>query len=102
MEINYESREMKDDLSLLAWELEGREKELINNTLRYIEELENELVEISNDKDKAKNLLGNNDYLVIKPTKCQIADSELCERMSEQGDDMDCFDCSCSCCLFQV
>lgn len=102
MEINYETREMKDDLSLLAWELEGRDKELLNKTLKYIEELEHKLIEISSDKNNAKKLLNDNEYLVIKPTKDQIADSELCERMSELGETMDCFDCSCSCCLFQV
>lgn len=99
--MDYEVREMKDDLSLLAWELEGRDKELINKTLKYIEKLENELVEVSNDKDKAKKLLRDNGYLIIKLTQGQIADSELCERMSEQGETMDCFDCSCSCCLVQ-
>lgn len=99
--MNYETREMKDDLNLLAWELEGRDKELINKTLKYIEKLENELVEVSNDKDKAKKLLRDNGYLIIKLTQGQIADSELCERMSEHGETMDCFDCSCSCCLVQ-
>ncbi|WP_404989306.1 hypothetical protein [Clostridium culturomicium] len=99
--MDYEVREMKDDLSLLAWELEGRDKELINKTLKYIEKLENELVEVSNDKDKAKKLLRDNGYLIIKLTQGQIADSELCERMSEQGKYMECVDCSCNCCLVQ-
>lgn len=32
-------------------------------------------------------------------SKKQIADSELCEKLSESGEDMDCLGCSCSVCI---
>lgn len=50
----------------------------------------------------AKQVLKDAGYLVVKPTKRQIADCKLCEKMSEQGEDMECIECSCSCCLFNA
>lgn len=99
--MNYETREMKDDLSLLAWELEGRDKELINKTMRYIEELENELVERANcieDIDVAIKLLKSKGYAIRKITESMIEDCNACEASGWNGD---CCDCSCSVCIIQ-
>lgn len=99
---NYEIQEMKDDLYNLSYELEGcRDGNTIRKALEYINELEDKLCEIASDKDRAKRLLENADYLVIKPTASQLRDSARCEELSEQGEDMDCEFCSCSCCLIQ-
>lgn len=34
-------------------------------------------------------------------TKQQIKDMKKCEELQEQGIDMDCFECSCNCCIAQ-
>lgn len=35
-------------------------------------------------------------------TKLQIKDSEECDRMQENGEDKECFECSCSVCIVQI
>lgn len=47
---------------------------------------------------KAKELLRNEGYIIIKPTKMQLKDSDDCEKCGYQGD---CSECACSICLMQ-
>lgn len=99
--MNYEAREMKDDLNLLAWELEGRDKKTINDAIKYINELENMLVEKVNCKentDVAIKLLKSKGYSVRKITESMIEDCNACEASGWNGD---CCDCSCSVCIIQ-
>jgi hypothetical protein len=51
--------------------------------------------------EEAKKLLIKNGYLVIKPTAGQLKDNERCNKLSENGEDMDCSECRCNCCLMQ-
>lgn len=99
---NYEVQSMKDDLYNLSYELEGtRDGSTVKNAWEYINELESKLYEIANDESRAKKLLAEAGYLIIKPTEGQLKDSKRCEELSEQGEDMNCEFCSCSCCLIQ-
>lgn len=69
--------------------------------MKYINHLEEGLEKASNNKEIAKELLREKGYLIIKPTKGQLADSKRCEELSENGEEMDCSTCDCSCCLMQ-
>lgn len=54
------------------------------------------------DKDlkikEAKELLENEGYIIIMPSKIQLEDSRECEECGFEGD---CFSCACSICLMQ-
>lgn len=46
-------------------------------------------------------LLSENGYAVKKLTARQIKDCERCNELSSKGEDMECFECSCSVCICQ-
>lgn len=99
---NWEIQSMKDDLYNLGYELEGtRDGNTVKKALDYIIYLEEKLEKASNNKERAKELLKEKGYLIIKPTKGQLADSKRCEELSENGEEMNCECCDCSCCLMQ-
>lgn len=50
---------------------------------------------------EAIKLLHENGYVVKKLTKGQIEDSKKCDECNMRGEDMDCTECSCSCCIMQ-
>ena len=50
---------------------------------------------------EAIELLRNNGYVVKKLTKAMKEDCARCEKMQEQGEDMECFECACSICICQ-
>lgn len=99
---NWEIQSMKDDLYNLGYELEGtRDGDTVKKAWEYINDLEKNLVKVANSKERAKELLREKGYLIIKPTKGQLADSNRCEELSENGEEMDCTTCDCACCLMQ-
>lgn len=51
--------------------------------------------------EKAEKLLRDNGYIVRKITKDMEKDSKECEKMSDNGEDMDCCGCACSVCIMQ-
>lgn len=75
------------------------------------QDFEDAVVDMQNNKiakavkevaiENAKKILRDNGYLIKKPTKMQLEDCKRCEEMSERGEDMECIECSCSCCLMQ-
>lgn len=48
---------------------------------------------------EAIKLLQENGYIVKRLTKSQITDSKKCDEYNMRGEDMDCTECSCSCCI---
>lgn len=96
---NHEANSIKDDLHNLGLEQHyNRDKEVINKALDYINELEELLVEVANDVDRAKKLLRDKDYVVRKWTKSMEDDAKRCEECDYEGD---CMSCACSVCLMQ-
>ena len=99
---NWKVQEMKDNLVLLKYELEGtRDGKTLASAFNYINNLEERLDKIANDKDKAIKLLEENGYSVKQLTKGQIEDCKKCEECSNRGEDMECIECSCSVCIMQ-
>lgn len=99
---NWEVQEMKDNLVLLKYELEGtRDGKTLANAFSYINDLEERLYKIANDKDRATKLLKENGYAVKRLTKGQIEDCKKCEECSSRGENMECIECSCSVCIMQ-
>lgn len=91
---NWEIQSMKDDLSLLGYEFEGtRDGDTIKKTCEYINYLEEKLIKLANDKEKAKDLLRKDGYVVKKITKIMEEDAKACEECDYEGD---CTSCSCS------
>lgn len=56
---------------------------------------------MGNRISEAIKLLHGNGYIVKKLTKGQIEDSKKCDECNMRGEDMDCVECSCSCCIMQ-
>lgn len=50
---------------------------------------------------KAKELLRANGYIVTKITDQMNKDADECVEMMENGQDKECFGCSCNICTFQ-
>lgn len=99
---NSEISSMKDDLYMLGYELqETRDGETLKNTIDYINYLEAKIVQIANSEDRAINLLKDKGYVVKNLTKGQIKDSKECNERNNRGEDMDCTECRCSCCIMQ-
>ena len=99
---NYEVNEIKDGLAVLEHQFEGsRDGDVLAKAFHYINYLEEKLVNIANDKERAIELLNKNDYAVIKKSKGMIKDETECEEMSCNGEDKDCLGCSCSVCIMQ-
>jgi len=96
---NWEIQSMKDDMSVLSYNFQGTEvSETLGKALSYINDLEEKLVEIANDRDRAINLLGNKGYVVKKITKSMERGYEECEKCGYEGD---CMCCACSICIMQ-
>lgn len=96
---NYEVNIIKDDLYNLGLEQHyNRDKEVINKALDYINELEELLVNINRDGERAKKLLREQGYVVRKWTKAMERDAQECEECGYEGD---CMSCACSVCLMQ-
>lgn len=96
---NWEIQEMKDDLYLLGYELEGsREGDTVHKAWNYINELEEKLVEVANSKERAINLLQEQGYVIKKITKAMEQDAKACEECDYEGD---CMSCACSICIVQ-
>ncbi|WP_024614654.1 hypothetical protein [Clostridium sp. Ade.TY] len=99
---NWEVQEMKDDLSILEYEMEGtRECELLKKACNYINDLEKMLVETAKDEDRAIKLLKESGYIVTKLTPRQLNDMKKCEECSCNDEEMECAYCSCSVCIAQ-
>jgi len=56
---------------------------------------------MSREVNEAIKLLRSNGYIVKEITKIMKKDSDKCEKLLEQGKDMDCCECSCSICIMQ-
>ena len=96
---NYEVNIIKDDLHNLGLEQPyNRDREVVDKALDYINELEELLVSINRDEDKAKKLLRERGYVVRKWTKAMERDAQECEDCGFEGD---CMSCACSVCLMQ-
>lgn len=58
---------------------------------------------LQNEIAKAKKLLTENGYTIIRLSKAMIEASELCEARQENGEeDMECLGCECSVCIMQL
>lgn len=51
--------------------------------------------------EEAKKFLEDNGYIVRKLTARQLHDYKICEECSANGEEIECFDCSCSVCIVQ-
>lgn len=99
---NYEVNQIKDDLVTLEFLLEGsRDGEVIAKAFHYINYLEEKLVDMANNEQRAIKLLREKDYAVIKKSKGMLEDENECEEMSCKGEDKDCLECRCSICIMQ-
>ena len=97
---NYEVNEIKDDLVMLESQFEdSRDGDVLAKAFHYINYLEEKLINIAKDKDRAIKLLRENDYVVIKKSKSMLRDETECEEMSCNGEDKDCLGCSCTVCI---
>ena len=52
-----------------------------------------------NDIEKAKKLLKDNGYIILKFTEEMKNDSKECDAMDDDGESKECFFCSCSMCV---
>ena len=96
---NYEVNEIKDDLVMLESQFEGsRDGDVLAKAFHYINYLEEKLVDISSNKERAIRLLSDNGYFIGKITGAMERDSKVCEKQNYEGD---CSCCSCSICIMQ-
>lgn len=96
---NYEVNQIKDDLVTLEFLLEGsRDGDVIAKAFHYINYLEEKLVDIANNEQRAIKLLIKKDYIVTKLTKGQLEDAKECENCGFEGD---CSECRCNICIVQ-
>lgn len=96
---NWEIQSMKDDMSVLSYNFQGTEvSETLGKALNYINDLEEKLVEIANDKERAIKTLRDNGYFVGRITGAMERDWKVCEKQNYEGD---CSCCSCSICMMQ-
>ena len=96
---NYEVNEIKDDLVMLESQFEGsRDGDVLAKAFHYINYLEEKLVDISSNKERAIRLLSDNGYFIGKITGAMERESKVCEKQNYGGD---CSCCSCSICIMQ-
>lgn len=58
-------------------------------------------MEISKELENAIQLLEQNGYAVVKMSPQMQEDAEECEKLSGEGKDKDCSECSCAFCIIQ-
>jgi len=96
---NYEVNEIKDDLVILESMLEGsRDGDVLAKAFHYINYLEEKLVDITNNEERAIKILIENGYVVKKLTVDQLKDAKECEECGFEGDYSF---CRCSICIAQ-
>ena len=96
---NYEVNEIKDDLVMLESQFEGSGYgNVLAKAFHYINYLEEKLVNIANNEERAIKILIENGYVVKKLTVGQLKDAKECEECGFEGD---CSFCRCSICVVQ-
>ena len=96
---NYEVNEIKDDLVMLESQFEGSGYgNVLAKAFHYINQLEEKLVNIANNEERAIKILIENGYVVKKLTVGQLKDAKECEECGFEGD---CSFCRCSICVVQ-
>ena len=96
---NYEVNEIKDDLVMLESQFEGSGySNILAKAFHYINYLEEKLVNIANNEERAIKILRENGYVIKKLTVGQLKDAKECEECGFEGD---CSFCRCSICIVQ-
>lgn len=95
----WEINELKDNLVMYSEDpfsltLAG---DVFAKAWSYINYLEDKSVNVN----RAIKLLRKNDYAVIKKTPRMLLDERECEKISENGEDKECFSCACNVCTMQ-
>ena len=84
---NYEVNEIKDDLVMLESQFEGSGYgNVLAKAFHYINYLEEKLVNIANNEERAIKILIENGYVVKKLTVGQLKDAKECEECGFEGD----------------